>query len=177
MRIRGTAARRERYGSPMTDVVTDRLALRAYAPEDEDHFVGILGDPRVTRWMGVPTRPLREVFRSVVTAEPAWDIWAIWAGDVYVGHGELKPSPDPHVDGHELVYALVPDAWGRGLGTEIAEGITKHGLETLGLDAVHATVAPENEASLRLLRRLGYVDAGSWVDDDGDETLWLVRRG
>lgn len=160
----------------MIDFVTDRLEFRAYTPEDEDHFAGILGDPEVTRWMGVPARPIREVFRSAFATKPAWDIWAIWENGVYVGHGELKPSPDPHVDGHELVYAIVPGAWGRGLGTEIARAITKYGLETLRLDAVHATVAPENEASVRLLRKIGYADAGSWVEDDGDETLWLVRK-
>ncbi|GLZ80315.1 GNAT family acetyltransferase [Actinorhabdospora filicis] len=161
----------------MSDFRTGRLEFRPYTPADEDHFAGLLGDPEVTRWMGVPARPIREVFRRGFdpATKPDWDIWAIWENGTFVGHGELKPSPDEHVDGHELVYAIVPGAWGRGLGTEIAEGITKYGLETLGLDAVHATVAPENEASVRLLRKIGYTDAGSWVEDDGETTLWMVR--
>lgn len=162
----------------MSDFRTTRLDFRAYTPADEDAFVGLLSDEDVTRWMGMPPRTIREVFRRGFdpATRPDWDIWAIWCDGRFIGHAELKPSPDPHVDGHELVYAIVPAAWGQGYGTEIAEGITAYGLETLGLDAVHATVAPENTASIHLLRKIGYTDAGSWVEDDGETTLWLVRK-
>lgn len=162
----------------MSDFTTARLEFRPYTPQDEDAFVALLSDERVTRWMGMPPRTIREVFQRGFdpATRPDWDIWAIWENGVLIGHAELKPSPEERVDGHELVYAITPTAWGRGLGTEIAEAVTRYGLETLGLDAVHATVAPENEASVRLLRGLGYAEAGSWVEEDGEATLWLVRR-
>ncbi|WP_184788390.1 GNAT family N-acetyltransferase [Phytomonospora endophytica] len=157
----------------------DRLELRPYVPEDENGFVTLLSDPDVTRWMGMPPGDVADVFRRAFLAEhrPTWDIWAIWEDGAYIGHAELKPSPHPLVDGHELVYALTPSVWGRGLGTAVTELITAHGLGDGCLTAVHATVAPENAASLKLLRRLGYVDRGEIVDpEDGEVSLLLTRK-
>ena len=157
----------------------DRLELRAYLPSDEDVFVALLSDPDVVRWMGMPPGDVASVFRRAFLDEhrPTWDIWAIWEGDAYIGHAELKPSPHPMVDGHEIVYALTPSVWGRGLGPAVTELVTAYGLGPLGLTEVHATVAPENAASLKLLRRLGYVDGGEIVDpDDGDVSVLLTRR-
>ncbi|MEV6525768.1 GNAT family N-acetyltransferase [Longispora sp. NPDC051575] len=162
----------------MTPILrTARLALRPYVPEDEEGFVRLFSDADVTRWMGIPRDP-RALFRRGFT-EPhliTWDVWAIVEGDGYVGHAEIKPSPDPQVDGHELVYALLPEAWGRGLGTEVAEAVTAHGLGALGLAEVHATVDPDNAASLALLRRLGYADVRDLVDPSDGEVSRLLTR-
>ncbi|MEV0644554.1 GNAT family N-acetyltransferase [Phytomonospora sp. NPDC050363] len=157
----------------------DRLELRPYTPADEDDFVGLLGDESVNRWMGMPADGAAAVFRRAFLAEsrPAWDIWAICEDGVYIGHAELKPSPHPAVDGHEIVYALAPSVWGRGIGSAVTVLLTEYGFGELGLDEVHATVAPENAASLKLLRRLGYVDDGEIVDpDDGEVSVLLTRK-
>ncbi|HEY1180432.1 MAG TPA: GNAT family N-acetyltransferase [Phytomonospora sp.] len=158
---------------------SDRLELRPYTPEDEDGFVALLSDPDVVRWMGMPPGDVASVFRRAFLDEtrPTWDIWAICEDGVYIGHAEIKPSPHPLVDGHEIVYALTPSVWGRGLGTDVTRLITAYGLDGLNLDAVYATVAPENAASLKLLRRLGYVDGGEIADpEDGEVSLLLARE-
>ncbi|WP_214409546.1 GNAT family N-acetyltransferase [Sphaerisporangium fuscum] len=155
---------------------TARLLLKPYVPQDEDAFVRLFGDEAVTRWMGMPDVDARTLFRRAFLPgnTVTWDIWAVWEGETYVGHAEIKPSPNAQVDGHEIVYALVPEAWGRGLGGEVAEAVTAHGLETLGLDAVHATVDPDNSASLALLRRLGYEDVRDLVDDETGEVSRML---
>lgn len=162
-----------------TTLRDDRLELRPYTPADEDVFVALLSDPDVIRWMGMPPGDAASVFRRAFQAEtrPSWDIWAICEDGAHIGHAELKPSPHPQVDGHEIVYALTPAVWGRGIGSAVTELVTAHGFTALGLTEVHATVAPENAASLKLLRRLGYVDAGEIVDpDDGEISLLLTRK-
>lgn len=153
---------------------TDRLILRPYAPADVTGFVELFGDPSVTRWMGMPGGPLEAVFQRGLHA--GWDLWAVCEGDTYLGHAEIKPSPEPQIDGYELVYALRPIAWGRGLGREVAAAVTTYGLQTLGLDCVHATVDPANTRSLALLRTLGYLDAGLLIDADGEVSRHLTRR-
>jgi RimJ/RimL family protein N-acetyltransferase len=45
-----------------------------------------------------------------------------------VGHAELKPTEV--VNGYEIVYALAPDVWGSGLGTELAEALVRYGFDT-----------------------------------------------
>ena len=162
----------------MTTLSDDRIELRPYLPADEEGFVALLSDPDVIRWMGMPPGDAASVFRRAFLDEhrPTWDIWAIWENGAYIGHAELKPSPHPLVEGHEIVYALTPSVWGRGLGTAVTALVTAHGFGPLGLTEVHATVAPENAASLKLLRRLGYAEVGEIVDpDDGEVSVLLTR--
>jgi RimJ/RimL family protein N-acetyltransferase len=156
---------------------TRRLVLRPYLPTDEDAFAGLFEDDQVTRWMGMPDADMRTVFRrGFDPGRVTWDIWAVVEDGTFVGHAEIKPSPNPHVDGHELVYALAPGAWGRGLGTEVAAAVTDYGIGGLGLSEVRATVAAENAASLRLLANLGYNHVRNLEEDDGEVTHLLTRR-
>lgn len=74
----------------------------------------------------------------------------------------------------EVGYILHPDAWGRGLGQEAIGATIAHVFKTHDLDQLTADVDPRNEASLKILERLGFQQTGSaertfrigdaWVD-------------
>lgn len=158
---------------------TRRLLLEPYAPADEDDFVALFQDARVGRWMGgglAPEAEDRALFGRIFTKVYAQDLFGVWvarqAGRA-VGHAEIKPSPS--VDGHEIVYAVAPAAWGQGLGTELAEALVAHGFGALGLTEVHATVDAANEASLALLSRIGFRHVRDIPEDDGGTTRLLTR--
>ncbi|MEV3971193.1 GNAT family N-acetyltransferase [Streptomyces sp. NPDC050698] len=157
---------------------TPRLLLTPYTPDDEDAFVALFQDTRVSRWMGdgpsseADDRALFGRIFSKVYARDLFDVWAVRQAGRLVGHAEIKRSDA--VDGHEIVYALDPVAWGGGLGTELAGALVAYGFETLGLGEVHATVAAENEASLRLLGRLGFEHVRDIEEDDGGVTRVLT---
>lgn len=158
---------------------TERLLLEPYVPEDEEAFVALFQDTEVSRWMGEgPSSEAedRALFGRVFTRVYAQDLFAVWAvrRDGLVGHAEIKWTDA--VDGHEIIYALAPTAWGSGLGTELAQAVVAHGFETLGLTEVHATVAAANEASLTLLRRIGFEHMRDIEEDDGSTTRVLTRR-
>ncbi len=162
---------------------TARLLLEPYRPQDEDRFVALFQDGRVSRWMGdgklVPEADDRALFGRIFTkvyARRLFDVWAVRENGRYVGHAEIKPTEV--VDGHEIVYALAPEAWGRGLGTELTEAVIGHGFGTLGLEEVHATVTAANGASLALLTRLGFAYGRDIEEDDGTTTRCLaLARG
>lgn len=160
-------------------LTTRRLLLEPYSPADEEAFVGLFQDNRVSRWMGEGTNPEAEdraVFRRVfskVYARELFDVWAVRHDGRLIGHAEIKPTEE--VSGHELVYALEPAAWGRGFGTEIARALIAYGHDVLGLTEVHATVAAENTASLALLDRLGFRHVRDITEDDGSTTRVLTR--
>ncbi|MEU9082977.1 GNAT family N-acetyltransferase [Streptomyces sp. NPDC048357] len=165
----------------MTPVLrTERLLLDPYVPEDEERFVALFQDTRVSRWMGDgPTTEAedRALFGRVFTkvyAEDLFDVWAVRRGGELIGHAEIKRTDE--VDGHEIIYALAPGAWGSGLGTEIAEAIVAYAFATLGLTEVHATVAAANTASLSLLNRIGFTHVRDLREDDGSTTRVLTRR-
>ncbi|WP_344073753.1 GNAT family N-acetyltransferase [Streptomyces crystallinus] len=158
---------------------TDRLLLDRYTPADEEAFVALFQDTRVSRWMGDGTTSEAEdralfgrVF-SKVYARDLFDVWAVRQDGRLVGHAEIKRTDE--VDGHEIIYALAPEVWGRGLGLELAAAIVTHGFDTLGLTEVHATVAEPNRASLALLERLGFAHVRDITEDDGSTTRVLTR--
>ncbi|WKD33904.1 GNAT family N-acetyltransferase [Streptomyces xanthophaeus] len=165
----------------MTPVLrTGRLLLDPYTPEDEEGFVALFQDTRVSRWMGdgpASEAEDRALFGRVFTkvyAENLFDVWAVRRDGRLVGHAEIKRTDE--VDGHEIIYALAPEAWGAGLGTEIAEAIVAYGFGPLGLTEVHATVADANTASLVLLERIGFTRVRDLREDDGSTTHVLTRR-
>ncbi|MQY10052.1 hypothetical protein SRB5_01560 [Streptomyces sp. RB5] len=159
---------------------TERLLLEPYEPEDENDFVALFQDTRVSRWMDVGTATeasYRALFGRIFTkvyAQDLFDIWAVRRDGRLIGHAEIKPLED--VGGHEIVYALTPTSWGSGLGTEIARAVIAHGFDTLALTEVYATVAAENEGSRRLLGNIGFTYVRDIEEDDGGITQVFVCR-
>jgi RimJ/RimL family protein N-acetyltransferase len=159
---------------------TERLLLEPYVPEDEAAFVALFQDTRVSRWMGDgpdTEEADRALFGRIFTKVYANNLFAVWAvrrDGVLVGHAEIKQTDA--VDGYELIYALAPAVWGSGLGTELARAIVAHGVHTLELAEIHATVAAPNEASLAVLKKLGFKLVRDVRNDDGSVTRVLTYR-
>ncbi|MEU5154878.1 GNAT family N-acetyltransferase [Glycomyces sp. NPDC021274] len=159
---------------------TARLVLEPYVHADEEDFVALFGDTRVSQWMGdgpEPEEANRALFHRVFTHvydTGKFDVWAVREDGDLIGHAEIKPTEES--GGHELIYALAHRAWGRGLGTELAQAIIDYGFTTLGLDAVHATVADRNTASLAVMKKLGFAHVRDKPEDDGSVTKVLTLK-
>jgi RimJ/RimL family protein N-acetyltransferase len=76
------------------------------------------------------------------------------ANGVFVGRGGLRRARIAGEDRVEVLYALRPDAWGRGYATEIAL-LAVGECRRVGLPEVHGLVAPGNHASRRVLEKAG----------------------
>ncbi|MBY8883648.1 GNAT family N-acetyltransferase [Streptomyces sp. PTM05] len=157
---------------------TERLEFIPYRPEDEDVFVTLLRDEEVCRWMGqdlVPEPEIRALFRAILTdiyPTRRFDVWGLWLDGTYAGHAEVKKTGN--VDGHELITALAPAFWGRGLGSEVIRGLLRHAADDLGLKEVYGMVGAENTASLTMCERLGFRHLRDVVSDDGSVTRMLI---
>lgn len=57
----------------------------------------------------------------------------------------------------ELLYGLAEPYWGSGLGTEMARAMVHYGFKELAMGEVRASTDAPNQASLRILRRLGFL--------------------
>lgn len=161
---------------------TERLLLEPYVPDDQEDFVALFQDRRVSRWMGDgPTgeAECRALFGRIFTkvyALDAFDVWAVRHNGRFAGHAEIKPTDV--AEGYEIVYALTPALWGSGLGRELAGAIVAYGFDVMGLTEVHATVAAPNSASLAVLDRIGFEHVRDIAEDDGSVTRVLTcRRG
>jgi RimJ/RimL family protein N-acetyltransferase len=58
--------------------------------------------------------------------------------------------PDP-----DIGFAFLPAYWKQGYAFEAAAAVMKHARGTLGIDQVLAITSPDNEASAKLLSKIG----------------------
>jgi ribosomal-protein-alanine N-acetyltransferase len=82
-------------------------------------------------------------------------LWAVSFVDsqALVGFcGFLQVHEPPQL---QLLYGMAPEHWNRGLATEAAIAMIRHGFEVLGFDRIDASTDAPNTASIRVMERAG----------------------
>jgi len=64
------------------------------------------------------------------------------------------------LDVPDVGYALLPQAWGQGVAQEAAAGVLTFARTALGIPRLAAVTTPENQASMAVLRKIGFVYQG-----------------
>ena len=72
----------------------------------------------------------------------------------------------------ELLYALRPSHWHRGFATEMAQAAVDYAFRHTGLRAVRASTDAPNQASIRVLERLGMRPHGRTAQADAAGVCW-----
>ena len=161
-------------------IVTPRLTLRRFRPDDAAEFHAILSDRETMRyWSTPPHRDISEtrdwVDRTIaaVAVGDADDFIALHEGCI-VGKAGLW-------HGNELGMLFIKACWGHGLASEAVRAIIDRAFRR-GLSSIKADVDPRNEKSLRLLRKFDFVETGRaertlrigevWVD-----SIYFELRG
>ena len=155
-------------GAPV--VTTSRLELRPFALEDGEPLHALFTDPGVRRWLLDDALVAREWLDGEIAeserrfAAGGCGLWVIREPpvDSIVGFAGFRPFWDPPQ--LELVYALHPSVWGRGLATEAAGAAMAYGFDTLGFTEVLAATDVPNTASVAVLSRLGFEEYGRTGD-------------
>lgn len=95
----------------------------------------------------------------------------------YAGfHGPPGLNALDRADAVELGYTVFPPFRGRGLATEAVQALMRWARETHGIRTFLASVAPGNEPSLAIVRKLGFVRVGERMDEvDGLELVFELR--
>jgi [ribosomal protein S5]-alanine N-acetyltransferase len=98
-----------------------------------------------------------------------------------VGHAGFHGPPGvngPEKAGAlEVGYTILPGDRGRGLATEAARALLDWAAETHGIRCFIASIAPDNEPSLAIARKLGFVQTGEqWDEEDGLELVFELAR-
>ena len=173
-----------------------RLRLRGPTPDDADDLFALFSDPRVMRyWSRAPMRERGEAEGLIGEMLEAFERRELinW---VIVGHNDHAIGTttlfhfDPRHRRAEVGYALRSDHWGRGFASEAVSLAIDWALRTLDLHRVEADIDPRNDASRRVLERLGFRSEGVlrerfFVGDAATDselfgvlaTEWRERRG
>ena len=78
----------------------------------------------------------------------------------FVGHSKLEMTKKNEA---EIGYLLMPEFWGQGYGSEIAQAMVNLGKQDSNIHNLIAIIDPENTASKRILEKQGF----QW-DYDGE---------
>jgi ribosomal-protein-alanine N-acetyltransferase len=151
---------------------TERLLFRDHEPEDLEPYCTMEADPEVRRYVGGQPRPRdrAEVRFREVYLPPVPDRLALWATvykpeGCYIGycgvyrHFDADGKPIP-AEG-TLAFYLARPYWGRGLATEAGRAFLRFGFMELGLNRIVAGVQVGNDASIRVLEKLGLRHIGT----------------
>jgi len=152
-----------RYNLPdVTVVETERLTLRRLEIGDAEFILGLLNDPSFLRFIGDKgVRTLDDAREYIVNGPIAsyerfgfgLYLTALKAEGAPIGIcGLLKRDSLEYVD---VGFALLPQYWSKGYGFEAASAVMDYGRNGLGLRRIVAVTSPENQASIRLLKKLG----------------------
>jgi [ribosomal protein S5]-alanine N-acetyltransferase len=144
-----------------------RMRLRPERPwQEHAHFYEeLFADPAVaaTLWPGAHGGPRSPAQASSILAsdilhwhEQSFGPWVFFdtSSGAFVGRGGLRYTTALGEETVELLYAVRSELWGRGYATEIAT-IAMARARALGLDEVIGITATTNNASRRVLERVG----------------------
>ena len=149
---------------PAYPLATERLCLRPYVVDDLDALLGMFGRPDVCRYLdwepmdGAAARTLleRRVGQTRIERDGEGIALAIAdpASNAMIGEVVLRLTSAPDRQG-EVGWSLHPDAQGHGFATEAAREMLRLGFDVMGLHRIVAECDPRNEASIRVMERLG----------------------
>ena len=145
---------------------SERLALVPLSDEHLEHETELDSDPEVMRFLGSGRARTRDEVRalhhrrlSVARRTPGLGFWAGFEGDQFIGWWILEPPEgEPHTSAEgraELGYRLPRRHWRRGLASEGARELVRHGFQDLGLTSVFAETMAVNEPSRATLHSVG----------------------
>ena len=152
---------------------TPRLQVHQLQPDDEDALYAICRDPLTMQWMG-DGQPLSfEQCQNWIAvsrrnyATHGYGACAVQLREagLMVGFCGLVYAPGGSIP--EIVYALRPEWWGRGLASEVVAAMLEYGMDRCGLERIMATIDPHNLASCRVVEKAGMRFERSETDADG----------
>jgi RimJ/RimL family protein N-acetyltransferase len=105
-------------------------------------------------------KSLEGVEARITRSHSAWAagrvyIWSIESREDHTLLGQVTLSRRPEADTWALAYWIDPECWGQGYASEAARRIMEFGFERLGAVLIWAGAAVWNQASIRVLEKLG----------------------
>jgi RimJ/RimL family protein N-acetyltransferase len=141
---------------------TERLVLRQFTFEDADFILRLLNEPSFIQNIGDRGVRTLEDARSYILRVPL---------DSYEKNGFglylviLKESGKPigmcglikrdQLEDVDIGYAFLPEFWSKGYAVEAALAVKEYARDVIGLKRLIAITDPENQASIRVLEKIG----------------------
>ena len=147
----------------MTVLETERLSLRQFTIDDAQFILTLLNEPSFLRYIGDKQVRTLEDARQYILNGPAASYeqngFGLYLVELKESHtpigmcGFLKREELPNPD---IGFAFLPAFWNKGFAFEAAAAVLQDARERLRLERILAITSLDNEASIKLLERLGF---------------------
>lgn len=160
--------------------------MRPFAMEDADNLHRLWVDPGVRKFLWDDQIISRETAIAVVESSiesfvnHGFGFWAIcFKNDPeLIGFGGLRyfTEDGAEMSEVELLYGVEPEHWGKGIATEAARAVLRHGFEECELALIYAGADPPNAASIRVIEKLGMKFARKTVVNGLEAVYYAMSR-
>ena len=141
---------------------TERLTLRRLSTDDAAFVLELLNEPSFLRYIGDrgvlnPEDAAQYILNRLVTSyeRNGFGLYLVELREtgIPIGiSGLVKRDTLPDAD---IGFAFLPAYWSQGYAAESAVAVMKYAQETLKLDRILAITSPDNDASAKLLGKIG----------------------
>jgi RimJ/RimL family protein N-acetyltransferase len=163
---------------------TARLQLRELAEADAPFMLQLLNEPSWLQFIGDRgVRTLAEARTYIITgpqqsyARDGFGFYLVADRENQASMGICGLVRRDFLEDVDIGFAFLPDFWGRGYAFEAAKAVLDFARDSLGLQRLVAITAPENEASSKLLHKLGLRIEGriTYPQDEVELLLWGIQ--
>ena len=147
---------------------TERLTLdQLEVGRDEAFILELLNEPGFLQNIG--DRGVRDLTGAAdyiqggpakSYAEHGFGLWRVSETATGVPVGMCGLLQRDGLDDPDVGYAFLPEARGKGYAVEAARATLEHGRRVFGMGRIVAIVTPGNDASIRVLEKIGMSAAG-----------------
>ncbi len=149
----------------MQAIGTARLLLRRWQRRDVDDLYEYASQPDVgpnASWLPHPNRQhsLQVLTNFFLQEDGQWAIEHRALGKVIGAISLHRDAKRTAPETRALGYSLSHDFWGRGLMSEAAPAIIRHGFENMNLKLISCYHFEDNERSRRVIEKCGFTFEG-----------------
>jgi ribosomal-protein-alanine N-acetyltransferase len=159
-------------------IVSARLVLRPVQMAEAAELHALLGHEDVRRYLTDGVAMSRAWVEGIIResalsfAARGLGLWSVREHGVQLIIGLTGFRDFYHPPVFELLYALQPSHWHRGLATEMAQAAIDYAFRHAGLREVRASTDAPNQASRRVIERLGMHPHGRTAKGDSELICW-----
>ena len=158
-------------------IESERVYLRGLTLADAKEEWELQSNPEVTIFDGhAPLTNRDELIQklSLMAADPCTFGIVRKEDNKLIGHTGIRPPYNLNSYAMEIGYAISPNYWGQGYATEVGKALVTFCFEKLNMEYVVAAHFENNEASRRVLEKIGMTFKGIEPKAFQHEVLGLI---
>jgi RimJ/RimL family protein N-acetyltransferase len=176
----------------MKDIITDRLVIRSFKPNDWQDLYEYLSDEEVVKFEPYDVFSENQAIEEAMRRSQDESFYAVCLKDMVKDMKREGNQEQDHLklignlyfakgefDTWEIGYVFNRRYQGQGYATESAKALLEYAFTDLGARRILAHCSPQNDSSWKLLERLHMRREGLFMQnvyfkrDHNDEPIWL----